>query len=508
MSYFETITDPATFERRRIAEAKDLSKWKDIPPGNEWSTIELHAARRVEKGQEDAHNQKQIQDLLKSPDQLDPKRTSTEFVHVYGHHLGHLWADLAHHGGFDWNDNESSNGDDPSQPPTDSPGHVSAAYPPSLGTEQATAKIASSFIQHVAWSCPPQHDTYQGAKPDHLVELSQLPRKLVAHTGTGAQIRATADSELISYVFDDGNGKYGRDHAHCPALVATGKPFGDVRNGVPLVTDSALGQLTCEALALRLSLVVLAGGCKGLDENVFVIAAARRYMRFLQFKISDAYVEELVAGDGGRGMTNFVELWATPWFDLKSAAGRGNAVDNLVALIFRQPGDMVRQNHPNQRPACAFALAAPEDRQNSGHPNEPPRNTHGTEGVETSRGRAIQVLCAAPLRLSEPDDQGNQHTPVPDALAQQGAAQEPILGGFDACDFVARAPVEIEINLAGSSDKIRLQKGVYTAVDRFAAVLSTGNGSGRHRNATFTTKMKATPKKSELSVSPEQRMNQ
>ena len=63
-------------------------------------------------------------------------------------------------------------------------------------------------------------------------------------------------------------------------------------------------------------------------------------MRFLQFKISDAYVAELVAEEGERDMTEFVELWATPWFNLKSKTGCGNAVDNIVALIVRQPEDI------------------------------------------------------------------------------------------------------------------------------------------------------------------------
>jgi hypothetical protein len=62
-------------------------------------------------------------------------------------------------------------------------------------------------------------------------------------------------------------------------------------------------------------------------------------MRFLQFKISKSYIEALVAED--QEMDNdFVELWATEWFDLKSQGGRCNAVDHIVALIRRQAGNM------------------------------------------------------------------------------------------------------------------------------------------------------------------------
>jgi hypothetical protein len=66
--------------------------------------------------------------------------------------------------------------------------------------------------------------------------------------------------------------------------------------------------------------------------SVFIIAAVRRYMCFLQFKIPMSYIAALAAQEK---LTDFVELWATPWFDLQSPGGRGSAVDNLVALIGR-----------------------------------------------------------------------------------------------------------------------------------------------------------------------------
>ncbi|KAK3296700.1 uncharacterized protein B0H64DRAFT_372139 [Chaetomium fimeti] len=304
MSYFETITDIAAFEGQRSAGAKHINQWKDIPHGSKWSATELRAARLLvrkgtnesnhmlpalrsgfEKGMEDARNQEKIQDLLEGLDYLDPDLTSTEDCHRYGTGLRNLWADLAHYGDIDGVDN---------------PGYVVPSSVSKLNAEQATVRIASSFIQTVVWSCPPQHDTYRGVKPAHLVDFSQLPLELAARTGTGAKMRATADSQLISYRLG-GNNVYNRDHMHCPAL-----------DGLPVVTDSILGQLTCEALALRLSLTARAGEDDRPDEDVFVIAAAGKYMRFLQFKISDAYVSELVAGDGEREMTNFVELWATP----------------------------------------------------------------------------------------------------------------------------------------------------------------------------------------------------
>ncbi len=54
-------------------------------------------------------------------------------------------------------------------------------------------------------------------------------------------------------------------------------------------------------------------------------------MRILQFKISDSYLAALTTQN--QDLTDFVELYATPWFDLQSPGGRYGAVDNIVALV-------------------------------------------------------------------------------------------------------------------------------------------------------------------------------
>lgn len=70
-----------------------------------------------------------------------------------------------------------------------------------------------------------------------------------------------------------------------------------------------------------------------LPPRVFVIAAVRQYMRFLQFGISDSYLASLVSEDE---MTDFMDVWATQWFDLQNPGQRRSAVENIVALVARQ----------------------------------------------------------------------------------------------------------------------------------------------------------------------------
>jgi hypothetical protein len=66
--------------------------------------------------------------------------------------------------------------------------------------------------------------------------------------------------------------------------------------------------------------------------SIFVIAAVRRYICILQFKISESYIAALTTQEE---LTDFMELWVTPWFDLQSPGGRCSVVDNLAALVGR-----------------------------------------------------------------------------------------------------------------------------------------------------------------------------
>jgi hypothetical protein len=273
MSYFETITDIAAFEARRAEEAKskDISNWRNIPPGDKWSTAELHAARLLvckdtesshmlpglqngfEKAKDARNSQEQIRDLVKGPRKFDQTMICTQFVHTYGDYLGPVWAALSYFG-------DDNTGDDGNGYAT--PSLAGYEVPP----EFATFKAASSFVERVAFACPPQQEL-RHFRPPCVVEFRDGPRPLAAATGAGARIRTTVDSAMISLGLDE-DGWYERDSTQCAALVAARKRFGDVKgsDGLPVLTDSLLGQLTCEALALRLGLAQ-ADGREGLDEK-------------------------------------------------------------------------------------------------------------------------------------------------------------------------------------------------------------------------------------------------
>jgi hypothetical protein len=71
-------------------------------------------------------------------------------------------------------------------------------------------------------------------------------------TGTGAEVRATADGEMVLYRLVNGTYVHTR---HVPALLEAKKRFAVIEDGVPAMTNAVLGQTTCEAIALRLQSV-------------------------------------------------------------------------------------------------------------------------------------------------------------------------------------------------------------------------------------------------------------
>jgi hypothetical protein len=130
-----------------------------------------------------------------------------------------------------------------------SAGYVSQAHALADVPEQATIQIASAFIRHVLQACPPQDNT-RHHKPACLVEFSGVSREFAGDTAQGARIRATSDGELVLYRLDDG--KCYSLTSDRLALLEAKKRFAVIKDGQPVLTNKFLGQMTCEALALRL----------------------------------------------------------------------------------------------------------------------------------------------------------------------------------------------------------------------------------------------------------------
>ncbi len=129
------------------------------------------------------------------------------------------------------------------------PGFVPQGKPSKDVPEKGTVEIASAVLRYVLQACPPQNETDKN-KPACLVEFSGKTSQFVGETGLGVKVKATADGELVLHHLGKGGYYLTR---HCAALLEAKKRFAVVEDGVPVLSDELLGQMTCEALAFRLA---------------------------------------------------------------------------------------------------------------------------------------------------------------------------------------------------------------------------------------------------------------
>ena len=64
---------------------------------------------------------------------------------------------------------------------------------------------------------------------------------------------------------------------------------------------------------------------------VIVINATQHYICFLQFDLSDDYIEDFESP----APTHFLYVSSTPWFDLSQRSGRENVLANLCGIMRR-----------------------------------------------------------------------------------------------------------------------------------------------------------------------------
>ena len=67
------------------------------------------------------------------------------------------------------------------------------------------------------------------------------------------------------------------------------------------------------------------------NSSIVVITAARHYVRFFDFDISDDYLDNLEANSPEA--THFLHVNATEWFDLRERSGRASFVQNFFGIL-------------------------------------------------------------------------------------------------------------------------------------------------------------------------------
>ncbi|KAJ5804203.1 uncharacterized protein N7518_000506 [Penicillium psychrosexuale] len=155
-----------------------------------------------------------------------------------------------------------------------------------------------------------------------VVEFRDVKLRTRAVLG-GNKITAIDDGGLCIRIEAKDN-KFILQNDHVAILEAKRK-FQCLEEGKPIISDKCLAQMTCEALLARVV------GFDQTRETVIVIHATQHYLCFLQFEISDEYIEDF----GLDLPSSFIPVVATPWYDLSSESNRKQVVLNLCALMRR-----------------------------------------------------------------------------------------------------------------------------------------------------------------------------
>ncbi|OAQ59014.1 hypothetical protein VFPPC_11512 [Pochonia chlamydosporia 170] len=199
-------------------------------------------------------------------------------------------------------------------------------------TENETLRFFSCLTRHILDYAAPQEDPIVNP----VVELCDYVFRMKALTPIlKREVSATADRGglVLKENFDRGfvqTKKY--------VMIAEGKSeFQCIENGQPFLSDDCLGQMTCQALAARLC-DLSEGGEELRDGSVIIAHPTRQYVCFLQFDISEEYLnnfETNFGDDVNPKPYTFMPVYISQWMDMTEESARKSYVETMSGLIAR-----------------------------------------------------------------------------------------------------------------------------------------------------------------------------
>ncbi|GKT61370.1 hypothetical protein ColTof4_01454 [Colletotrichum tofieldiae] len=162
--------------------------------------------------------------------------------------------------------------------------------------ENLTVSFASNFIRHVLYWTTPQHEP----DVDPVVDFDDLLLVHRINLGDKADFTSIDDGGLRLVI-------NGVPEPRRVAILEAKRAIGRVDDGEAVLSDSMLGQMAGETLAMRLDKGAWGGPreTQATDSlplhdplwlelpSVFVVAAFRYFMRFFEFRVTDRYLEQL-----------------------------------------------------------------------------------------------------------------------------------------------------------------------------------------------------------------------
>ncbi|GKT97241.1 hypothetical protein Ct61P_15091 [Colletotrichum tofieldiae] len=189
--------------------------------------------------------------------------------------------------------------------------------------EDLTLDFVAALFRHLLLHIPPQH-AYDRAT-DHLSPVDFDVLKLTLRSVVG---RAAFTS------VDDG-GLWIKPLAALSrarvAIIETKRSLTRIVDGRPDFSDELLAQVVGESLAVRLRSEKVWAGPK---DSIFVIVAAKYFVRFLEIGISDRYLENLQGHVATQDpFQEFITVDHTTWFDFRDATDRLKIMRNTSGIV-------------------------------------------------------------------------------------------------------------------------------------------------------------------------------
>ncbi|KAL4721766.1 hypothetical protein ACLX1H_011260 [Fusarium chlamydosporum] len=361
--YFDLITSQSKYEKHN--KPSQLLVDLDLNPSSAWDRKHLFAChvicssnlannlpalRKVSAQPLDgstATHRYQIEKFIEGPDVSQRAQTETHLVHTVGVSLGQIWGSLDAIRTRTLTESAGGAADPASSPVTPRPkrrksntsregfvdsGQMKVASSSPIGAASPSPAKSTGYadpsaihdLPHEAYavllsSCVLRHLLYYSHTPDaqHTVEF-RLQQRMTAELNKTKSIAAEDDGGLCVRVSKS------KLITMDSIELFEAKRRLHVVNDVPVISDGVLAQMTCEAIAARMSRKGDEAG-----DYVFIINGTQQYMRFFQFSIKKEYIESIKKGQmQGRELN----VAATRWFNLNDRLDRKCVVENIFQL--------------------------------------------------------------------------------------------------------------------------------------------------------------------------------
>ncbi|KAF5971629.1 hypothetical protein FBULB1_9106 [Fusarium bulbicola] len=360
--YFETITSASAFDTQLKHSDGTLSIDDLQASGSNWGRRQLLACRVVvtptahnvlpayaEYTQRDEGSKiqeiKEIKDFLDGPDPALMHHSTHFLISECGFSLGEMWAALASvkryprprvissnegtpeakrvrrntalegyvsSAGFQISSSDPEERNSPSAGSDGSggPSYTEPEPSPGLPAENSTVHLIARVFNHLLYYTQPP-------KSSPVVDFRHNPQRM------NSEMRGLKKQFVA---IDDGGLSLKLDEGPVAVALLEAKRRLVVDNGRPKISDECLAQMTCEAILAR----DRPSQERLTNERTIIINATSHYVCFLDFQVTNAYVQTMKTGELP---TEPLKVTATHWFDLSDVKGRKGVLDNIRGLV-------------------------------------------------------------------------------------------------------------------------------------------------------------------------------